>query len=87
MVRLVCSGNPRFQVDERECRREVPATGDTLAELRTELGDEQPLCLLMGRCAGSDDVVTLGTVIRAEPHHRTATGFRMDAGQLPTALA
>jgi nicotinate-nucleotide adenylyltransferase len=49
MVRLACAGNPRLVVDDRECRRAGPSyTVDTLRELRTEQGSEEPLCLLMG---------------------------------------
>jgi nicotinate-nucleotide adenylyltransferase len=49
MVKLACAGNPLFKVDDREIRRHGPSyTVDTLAELRAELGPEQPLCLLLG---------------------------------------
>ena len=49
MVRLACAGNPRFLVDDRECRREGPSyTVDTLLGLRAELAADTPLCLLMG---------------------------------------
>ena len=49
MTRLACAGNTRFVVDDRECRRHGPSyTVDTLRELREELGDGLPLCLLMG---------------------------------------
>jgi nicotinate-nucleotide adenylyltransferase len=49
MTRLAVAGNPRFVVDDRECRRDGPSyTVDTLQELRTELGAQQPFCLLMG---------------------------------------
>lgn len=53
MVRLAIAGNPRFEADDREIRREgVCYTFDTLNELRAELG-ERPLCLLMGSDAFS----------------------------------
>jgi len=53
MVRLAIAGNPRFEADDREVRREgVCYTFDTLNELRAELGD-RPLCLLMGSDAFS----------------------------------
>ena len=53
MVRLAIGGNPRFDVDDREIRREaICYTFDTLSELRAELG-ERPLCLLMGSDAFS----------------------------------
>jgi nicotinate-nucleotide adenylyltransferase len=49
MTRLAVAGNPRFVLDDRECRREGPSfTVDTLQELRAELGARQPFCLLMG---------------------------------------
>lgn len=49
MVRLAVQDNAAFMLDEREIRRSGPSyTVDTLATLRSELGSEQPLCLLMG---------------------------------------
>jgi nicotinate-nucleotide adenylyltransferase len=49
MTRLAVAGNPRFVLDDRECRREGPSyTVDTLLELRAERGDSGHLCLLMG---------------------------------------
>jgi nicotinate-nucleotide adenylyltransferase len=48
MVRIAIAGNPVFEVDDREIRREgISYTYDTLTELRDEVG-ERPLCLLMG---------------------------------------
>jgi nicotinate-nucleotide adenylyltransferase len=48
MVRIAIAGNPLFEADDREIRREgISYTYDTLTELREELG-ERPLCLLMG---------------------------------------
>jgi len=62
MVRLAIGGNPRFEADDREIRRQgVCYTFDTLSELRAELG-ERPLCLLMG----SDAFSTLTTWHRWE---------------------
>lgn len=53
MVRLAIGGNPRFEADDREIRRQgVCYTFDTLNELRAEFG-ERPLCLLMGSDAFS----------------------------------
>ena len=91
MVRLACSGNPRFRVDERECLREGPSyTVDTLTELRAELGSEQQLCLLMG----VDAYLALMTWSRWEQLFELShiviaqrPGFDLDAGQLPPALA
>ena len=49
MVRLGMDGNPLLRLDEREILKQTPCyTVETLAELRRELGNEQPLCLLMG---------------------------------------
>ena len=49
MVQLAINEQPAFVLDEREVRRLAKSyTVDTLRELRTELGDAQPLCLLMG---------------------------------------
>ncbi|MFO7542364.1 MAG: nicotinate-nucleotide adenylyltransferase [Thiobacillus sp.] len=49
MVRRALGGNPRFEVDAREVQRPDPSfTVDTLTSLRAELGDEQPLWLLLG---------------------------------------
>lgn len=53
MVRLAIAGNPLFEADDREIRRQgICYTFDTLNELRAELGD-RPLCLLMGSDAFS----------------------------------
>lgn len=53
MVRLAIAGNPLFEADERELRRQGPSyTFDTLTELRSDHGD-RPLCLLMGADAFS----------------------------------
>jgi len=49
MVKLAIADQPAFVLDEREVRRTTKSyTVDTLRELRTELGDAQPICLLMG---------------------------------------
>lgn len=49
MVQLAIADQPAFVLDEREVKRQQPCyTVDTLRELRAELGDAQPLCLLMG---------------------------------------
>jgi nicotinate-nucleotide adenylyltransferase len=49
MLRLGIAGNPHFRVDDQEVRQGAPGyTVDTLSSLRRELGDEQPLCLLLG---------------------------------------
>jgi nicotinate-nucleotide adenylyltransferase len=49
MVRRAIAGNPLFAVDAREVQRPQPSyTVDTLTALRAELGNEQPLWLLLG---------------------------------------
>jgi nicotinate-nucleotide adenylyltransferase len=49
MVHRAIAGNPRFVADAREVQRPAPGyTVDTLTALRAELGNEQPLWLLMG---------------------------------------
>ena len=55
MVRRAIAGNPRFVADAREVQRPHPSyTVDTLISLRTELGDAQPLWLLLGADAFLD---------------------------------
>ena len=49
MVRRAIAGNPRFVADAREVQNPRPSyTVDTLTDLRAELGDAQPLWLLLG---------------------------------------
>lgn len=49
MVRRAIAGNPRFEADAREIECPAPSyTVDTLTGLRTELGRERPLWLLLG---------------------------------------
>lgn len=49
MVRRAIAGNPRFVGDAREMQRPQPSyTVDTLTALRAELGEAQPLWLLLG---------------------------------------
>lgn len=49
MVRLATAGNRRFAVDDRELRRAGASFSvDTLLDLRTEVGAETRLCLLLG---------------------------------------
>ena len=91
MTRLACAGNPRFLVDDRECRRQGPSyTVDTLLELRAELGSERPFCLLMGVDAFLglptwsrwENLFGLAHVVIA---HRP--GFELDPAGMPRALA
>jgi nicotinate-nucleotide adenylyltransferase len=49
MTRLAAEGNARLVVDDRELKRHGTSyTVDTLTELRTELGAERSLCLILG---------------------------------------
>ncbi len=49
MVKLAIVDQPGFVLDDREVKRTSKCyTVDTLRELRDELGEKQPLCLLMG---------------------------------------
>jgi len=49
MVRLAIAGQSSFVLDSREIDRTMPCyTVDTLVELRAEMGEAQPICLLMG---------------------------------------
>jgi nicotinate-nucleotide adenylyltransferase len=91
MVHLACAGNPRFLVDDRECRREGPSfTVDTLLGLRAELAADTPLCLLMG----VDAYLGLTTWSRWERLYELAhiviahrPGFELDSSDLAPALA
>ena len=91
MVRLGVQDNPRFRVDDRECRREGPSyTVDTLIELRAELGDDRPLMLLMGE----DSYLSLTTWSRWERLYDLAhivvagrPGFDLDIARMSPPLA
>ncbi len=49
MVRLAIADNPGFVLDDRETKRNAPSwTVETLESLRIELGNTQPLYLLLG---------------------------------------
>jgi len=49
MLRLVLGGEPRYAIDARELAADASGyTVDTLTALRSELGADQPLVLLMG---------------------------------------
>lgn len=49
MVRMAIADQHAFVLDEREVKRATLCyTVDTLRELRAEMGEAQPLCLLMG---------------------------------------
>lgn len=49
MLQAALADEPRFVADDRELRRGGRSyTLDTLRSLREELGDERPLCLLLG---------------------------------------
>lgn len=58
MVQLAVHSNPAFLADQREIHREDACyTFDTLTALRSELGSQQSICLLLG----SDAFATLHT--------------------------
>jgi nicotinate-nucleotide adenylyltransferase len=90
MARLAAAGNPRFLVDDRELRREgLSYTADTLLELRSELGDQVPLCLMLG----VDAFVALTTWSRwrqlfglAHLIVATRPGYTLEVDQLPEPL-
>ena len=55
MVRLAAAGNPLFEVDDREVRRDgATYTVDTLRELRRELSEDDDLFLILGEDALAD---------------------------------
>ncbi|MGI8740227.1 MAG: nicotinate-nucleotide adenylyltransferase [Gammaproteobacteria bacterium] len=49
MLELALQAHPGLLPDDRELRRDGPSyTIDTVRELRAEVGDSQPLCLILG---------------------------------------
>lgn len=49
MVRIAASGNPLLVPDDRETRKTMPCYSvETLTELRSELGKDKPICLMVG---------------------------------------
>jgi nicotinate-nucleotide adenylyltransferase len=61
MLRLATGGNPRFRIDDCELDRSEPTyTVHTLTRLRAQLGNTQPLALLLG----SDSFLSLPTWLR-----------------------
>ena len=49
MLRLATAGNPRYRIDESELERSEPTyTVHTLTRMRAQLGNAQPLVLLLG---------------------------------------
>lgn len=91
MLRLAIRGNPRFEADDREIRRQgVCYSFDTLNELRAELG-ERPLCLLMGSDAFSalttwhrwEELFDLAHIVIA---HRPGFSVQQLQSSLPGAL-
>lgn len=61
MLRLATTGNPRFRIDSAELESGAPTyTVHTLARLRAQLGNAQPLVLLLG----GDSFLSLPTWLR-----------------------
>jgi len=61
MLRLATEGNPRCRIDDSELGRNEPTyTVHVLTRLRAQLGNEQPLALLLG----SDSFLSLPTWLR-----------------------
>ena len=61
MLRLATAGNPRYRIDDGELNRsESTYTVHALTRLRAQLGNEQPLALLLG----SDSFLSLPTWLR-----------------------
>ena len=49
LLELAIAGEPRLHIDDRELRREGASnTADTLRQLRSELGAEEPLVMVVG---------------------------------------
>lgn len=49
MVELAIADRPGFLADDRELRRSAPSyTFDTVTSLREEVGDDRPVCLIVG---------------------------------------
>jgi nicotinate-nucleotide adenylyltransferase len=72
MVERAITGQPGFRMDRRELDREGPSYSvDTLESLRTELGTDVPLCLMMGMDAFAglaswhrwQDILTLAHIL------------------------
>ena len=91
MVRRATTGNPRFFVDASEVEADAPSyTVHTLERLRRELGERQPLVLLVGADAFAGlatwhrwrDIFSLAHVAVS---HRP--GFPVETASLPHELA
>ncbi|MBI5911248.1 MAG: nicotinate-nucleotide adenylyltransferase [Betaproteobacteria bacterium] len=92
MLRLATEGRARFRIDESELDRSEPTyTVHTLARLRAQLGNAQPLVLLLG----SDSFLSLPTWLRwrelfdlAHIAHVSRPGLRAsDGGPRPELSA
>ncbi len=92
MVRIAVAGNPRFAIDDRECRQPTPSyTVDTLRALRVELGAERAFFLLMGADAFMalttwKDWQRLFELTHIVVAHRPGIDFDMVEQSLPPAL-
>jgi nicotinate-nucleotide adenylyltransferase len=75
MVERAVHGQPGFRVDRREAERDGPSYSvDTLESLRGELGNDVPLCLMMGMDAFAglpswhrwQEILTLSHIVVAQ---------------------
>lgn len=75
MLKIVIGGQTGLRIDSRELRREGHSyTVDTLLELRTELGETIPICLILGMDAFRglsswsrwDQILNLAHIVIAE---------------------
>ncbi len=91
MVRRATAGNPRFTVDPAEVEAAAPSyTVHTLERLRRELGDAQPLVLLVGADAFAGLAAwhrwrDLFAMAHIAVSHRP--GFPVETASLPHELA
>ena len=92
MLELATAGNPRFRIDAAELESKEPTyTVHTLARLRAQVGNAQPLVLLLG----SDSFLSLPTWLRwrelfdlAHIAHVTRPGHLAgDGGPIPELSA
>ncbi|WP_018953687.1 nicotinate-nucleotide adenylyltransferase [Thioalkalivibrio sulfidiphilus] len=93
MVERAVHGQPGFVVDRRELDRDGPSYSvDTLESLRAELGNDMPLCLMMGMDAFAglpswhrwEEILKLAHIVVA---HRPGSPASHDLGDWATEAA